>query len=237
MQLTHFGHSCLLVGVAGQRILIDPGTFSAGFEALTGLDAVLVTHVHADHLDVDRLPALCAGNPDAVLLADPDGAERLRELGLDPRVLVEREVVMLGPVSLVPHGARHAVNHDGVPRVTNVGAVITADDEPVLFHPGDAYDTEPGAVDVLAVPLNAPWAALRDTIGFVRRIAPTSIVPIHDALLSPPGRALYLKQVAAFGVAEDSGQDLAVHDVAGRGPVRFERAATGPSQEIPRDPG
>ena len=44
MRLTHFGHSCLLVELLGSRILFDPGNFSSGFESLTGLDAILVTH-------------------------------------------------------------------------------------------------------------------------------------------------------------------------------------------------
>ena len=77
--------------------------------------------------------------------------------------------------------------------------VLRAEGEPTFFHPGDAYDAEPGEVDVLALPLNAPWAASRDTIAFVRRIAPRVAVPVHDALLSPAGRGLYLSQVKNFG--------------------------------------
>ena len=83
--------------------------------------------------------------------------------------------------------------------------VLRAEGEPTFFHPGDAYDAEPGEVDVLAVPLNAPWAASRDTIAFVRRIAPRVAVPVHDALLSEVGRGLYLSHVKNFG---PEGMDL-----------------------------
>jgi hypothetical protein len=54
VQLTHFGHSCVLIDTGAARLLIDPGTFSSGFESLTGLDAVPVTRQHPDHLAVDR---------------------------------------------------------------------------------------------------------------------------------------------------------------------------------------
>ncbi|MEN3301131.1 MAG: hypothetical protein V7633_3189, partial [Pseudonocardia sp.] len=37
MQLTHFGHACVLIDTGTARLLIDPGAFSTGFESLTGL--------------------------------------------------------------------------------------------------------------------------------------------------------------------------------------------------------
>ena len=113
-----------------------------------------------------------------------------------------------------PVGALHAFNHQWIPTVANVGVRLDAAGEPSLFHPGDAYDGEPGDIDVLAVPINAPWCAVRDSIDFVRRLAPRSMVPIHDGLVAPPGRALYLTHIATNG-----GDDLTLHDLAGRGAV------------------
>ena len=77
MQVTHFGHSCVLLDTGTARLLIDPGNFSPGFEDVTGLDAVLVTHQHPDHLDPERLPALLRGNPDARLIVDSGTAGQL----------------------------------------------------------------------------------------------------------------------------------------------------------------
>src|ERR1700712_4625623 len=69
MRITKLGHSCLHVVDGDADILLDPGTFSTGFEQLTGLTAVLITHQPPDPLDLDRLPAVLAANPQATVYA------------------------------------------------------------------------------------------------------------------------------------------------------------------------
>ena len=58
-------------------VLFDPGNFSHGFEGITGLSAILITHQHPDHADTERLPALVDANPEAALYADPQTAAQL----------------------------------------------------------------------------------------------------------------------------------------------------------------
>jgi L-ascorbate metabolism protein UlaG (beta-lactamase superfamily) len=105
---------------------------------------------------------------------------------------------------------------EALPRIGNLGLVLRAGGEPSLFHPGDAYDGAPGQVDILALPLNAPWAASRDTITFAERISPRICVPIHDALLSAIGRQLYLSQVRNLGP-----QAMEVRDLSDGSPADF----------------
>lgn len=212
MQLTSRGHSCLLVEAADTRVLIDPGAFSAGFEEITDLAAIVVTHQHADHLDVDRTVELVRRNPQAQVLADPQSAEILAGRGVDVVATAGGERYRVGHLTVTGVGQWHAFNHDWMPTMSNVGVVLAAEGEPTLFHPGDAYDGDPGAVDILAVPINAPWTAVRDSIAFVRRLAPARVVPIHDALLSATGRGLYLSHIGTHGQAP-------VTDLAGREPV------------------
>lgn len=49
--------------------------------------------------------------------------------------------------------------------------------------------------------------------GFLRRLSAPRAVPIHDALLSPTGRNLYLGQAASLGSRETQ-----IHDLAGGDP-------------------
>ena len=199
MRITHLGHSCLLVEARGQRILVDPGVFSPGIDDLTGLDVILVTHQHADHVDLQRLPDLLEINPQARLYAEPQAAAAMEKAGIGAEYTVAGKVLTFGPVEVTAVGEMHALINEALPRVGNLGLVIRAQGEPSLFHPGDAYDAEPGQIDILALPLNAPWTASRDTIAFAQRISPGVCIPIHDALLSAVGRGLYLSQVRSFG--------------------------------------
>lgn len=214
MLVTHLGHSCLLVEIADQRILLDPGGFTPGFEDQRDLSAIIVTHQHADHLDTGRLPELRQANPGARLIVESMTHGILTREGVEAEELRSGHPFDLGALRVEPVGKHHAVIHADIPRIDNTGVVLRADGEPVLFHPGDALDAEPGPVDVLCVPINAPWCAMKETVEFVRRIAPPTFVPIHDGLLQPRGRNLYLTQIDNL-----AGEATRALDLADRGAV------------------
>jgi L-ascorbate metabolism protein UlaG (beta-lactamase superfamily) len=219
MQLTHLGHACLLIETDGARILVDPGVFSRGFEELTDLDAIVITHQHTDHVDVERLPVLLEANDGAQLLVEPETSADLHAAGIDATALHPGAEVEVAGVPVRAIGGQHAVIHPDIPRVGNVGVLIgTAISDGgsgLLLHPGDAYSETP-SVDVLALPLWAPWSKVGEMVDFLRAVAPRIAVPIHESQLLPAGRAMYLGH--ATRLAPESTE---LHDLAGAGAVEL----------------
>ena len=182
MQVTHFGHSCVLLDTGAARLLIDPGNFSRDFEGVTGLDAVLVTHQHPDHLDPERLPTLLRGNPDARLIVDSGTAEQLHDV--EHEVVEPGATVQVAGARIEVLGGQHAVIHPDIPRIVNNGYLVDG----THFHPGDALDTVPsGGLEVLFLPTAAPWQKLADAVTYLREVAPRTAVPIHQGILAVPG--------------------------------------------------
>ncbi|MGH3992682.1 MAG: MBL fold metallo-hydrolase [Pseudonocardiaceae bacterium] len=183
MQIIHFGQSCVLAEAGPARLLFDPGVYSCGFEELTGLDAILVTHLHPDHLDIDRLPALMAANPAAELVVDTGSAELLAGTGIAHRVVRPGDRLKVVGTTVEVIGGDHGVIHPDIPVVPNNGYLI---DSGAILHPGDSFTLPDCDVDVLLVPTAAPWLKLSEAVDYLRAVDPGLAVPIHQALLARP---------------------------------------------------
>ena len=189
MRLTKFGHCCLLVETENDRILVDPGTFSHGWETLRGITAVLITHQHPDHVDLTRLPAMLAVNSDAQLFADPATVEQLARAELRAASVDAGDTLDLGTLVEV-FGEAHATIHRDLPGLPNRGYLI----EGRLYLPGDSLQVPIEAVEILALPVAAPWMALKEAVEFVRAVQPTVAIPVHEKILANPTMPYQLLQ-------------------------------------------
>lgn len=173
MLIIHFGHSCLLVDTGAARLLFDPGKFSSGFEQVEGLDAILITHEHADHVDVAALPGLRATNPRARLIAP---------WGLDGAEIVEPgDALEFNDTVVTVVDAPHEAIHPMIELPVNVGYLV---DHGAFYHPGDSLTVPGQRVDVLGLPTAAPWMKVSDAADFLAAVAPRKAVPIHQAILA-----------------------------------------------------
>lgn len=194
MQLTHFGHSCLLATFRDNSanettILFDPGTFSHGFEGITGLSAILITHQHPDHADTSRLPALLDANPQAALFADPQTAA---QLGGSWKAVNVGDEFSIGHLTVRGTGGRHAVIHPEIPVIDNISYLVGDGSHAArLMHPGDALYLPGEPVDVLATPAAAPWMKISEAVDYLRAVAPTHAVPIHQGFINDGGRGIF----------------------------------------------
>ena len=184
MRITKLGHACVRLEHEGAALVLDPGVFTdAG--ALDGADAVLITHEHPDHYLPEHLRS-----SDAAVFTIGAVAARIREEAPDVAervtVVAPGESFDAGGLAVRAVGERHAVIHPELPRFDNSGYLVTLGGSR-LYHPGDAL-TGPGEdVDVLCLPVSAPWLKVSEAIDFAREVGAPRNLAIHDRVYSEAG--------------------------------------------------
>ena len=147
--LDWLGHSGFVLRWAGQTILLDPNTSTRctvsrrvlelpeDIARVVAVDAVLISHAHYDHLNVDTLKRV----PTIGFTAIPAGAEiYLAESAAHthPRPVVAHEKITLGSLEIFPVPAAHNGNrfHPLKSKIPAVGYIIRSPTR-TLYYAGD----------------------------------------------------------------------------------------------------
>lgn len=214
MRITYIGHATLLLEVAGTRILTDPNfdprlgrilpRVSApgiALEALPKLDALLLTHAHADHLSfasLDRLPN------DIPLYAPPVVARWLRRRGYrHAEDLAPGGSTRIGDVAVHAAAATHRGNRYGIDRWRSAANMYLLDTgSESCFFAGDTslrpethhlveHTLAPSGrqLDLALLPIGyAPWwkpgfrrghLTHEDALTLFERLRARTLVPYH----------------------------------------------------------
>ena len=179
MQLTKFGHSCVRFDDGDRSLVIDPGAFSNVDAALDGVDAILVTHEHMDHLDVDKVSAALRADSRLRIHAPQAVLDKIDGIGEQGVAVRGGESFDAAGFAIRTFGDQHAVIHPLVPCVANVGYLV-AD---TVYHPGDSLVIPPFGMSTLLLPAMAPWAKVSEIIDYAVAARAAHVHPIHDFLV------------------------------------------------------
>jgi len=214
IRVTFIGHATLLIEIGGKRILTDPNfdPSLAGFlrrvcppgvalDALPALDAVLVTHAHADHLSFASLDAL---RQDVPIYAPGPVREWLRKagysqsIGIDPGTVVQIGDLAIHATPAEHRGTRYGYDHWR--RAANMYLMVAPDRS--CFFAGDTGLTaithavverilhpHDRALDLALLPIgHAPWwkpgfrrghLSSGDALTLFERLGARYLIPYH----------------------------------------------------------
>ncbi|TFV81847.1 MBL fold metallo-hydrolase [Microbacterium sp. dk485] len=185
MRVTKYEHAALRLEVSGKQLIIDPGVYTTPLTDLGNVIGIVLTHEHPDHWTPDHLDRILKATGGVPIFA-PAGVAAAAA-GYDITVVAPGDRVELGPFHLEFFGGRHAVIHESIPVIDNVGVLVNG----VFYYPGDSYAVPRGAdVQLLAAPIGAPWLKIGEAMDFVLAVAPRRAFGTHDMTLSVAGRGM-----------------------------------------------
>lgn len=199
MQLTKFTHSCVRLDDGERSLVFDPGAFSEVEAALDGAGAVLITHEHADHVDVDRLRTAARSDPRLRIWAPAGVAASLADLDEQVVTVASGESFDAAGFAVRTFGGQHALVHPAIPVVANLGYLVEG-----IYHPGDSFIVPSEPVRILLAPIHAPWSKTGEVIDFVVSIRAAQVYQMHDGMLNDIGLSFVEGHVARNAAVHNS---------------------------------
>lgn len=183
MRITKYEHATLLVSLGDEHLVIDPGVFLTPPD-FSGVAGIVITHEHADHWTPEQVRRILDKNPGARIVGPQGVADAAADFEVD--VVAAGDTVEIGGFKLDFFGRDHAVIHQSIPGIDNVGVLVN--DE--LYYAGDSYSVPGVEVGTLAAPIGAPWLKIGDAMDYVLAVKPKRAFYTHDMTLSVAGKQM-----------------------------------------------
>lgn len=184
MKITKFGHCCLLIEEKDIRILTDPGSWNET-PNVENLDVILLSHEHADHIHIESLKTILKSNESAVIYTH-EGVKKLLDAENISCILIgDGEEINIKGINIASFGTKHACIHSDMSIVQNTGFYIANK----FFYPGDSFYNPKKDIEILALPVIAPWMKIEEAIEYAKTIKPKIVFPVHDGMLKEDRRA------------------------------------------------
>ena len=178
MHIKKLKHCCMVIEVGKVKIVTDPGSYSIEeHEKISGATIVLITHEHQDHFHIETLRALITRTPGVSVITNDAVGEILAKEGIKHHIMKHSDSITMNGIEIDAFGKKHAIMHKTIPPVSNIGFFINKK----LFFPGDAFTDPKKPVDVLALPVTAPWLKISESIDYALDLKPRIAFPVHDA--------------------------------------------------------
>ncbi|GAA4105140.1 MBL fold metallo-hydrolase [Mucilaginibacter panaciglaebae] len=181
MKISKYLHSCLVFELDGYKLLFDPGKFSFAEGDVTAamfadVNAVIITHLHPDHLDTENLKKIVELSGAAVYTNEQVG-EVLQKQAMAHTVWQDG-IHQLGPFKLQAVTVLHELIMDN-PLPQMMGFVIND----TILHPVDSMEDELlryKGIELLIMVTMAPFANEVRISTFADKLQPKQILPVHD---------------------------------------------------------
>ena len=198
MNITKFGHCCLLIEENGRRIITDPGTYSSGQDEAQRIDLIVISHAHQDHFSLPSVKKILENNPQAIIVTNKEVGTQLDKEGIAYISIEDGESTEQAGITIEGFGTDHAAIYGAYPGSANTGYFIAEK----LFFPGDAFVMPNKPVEILALPIAGPWMKIAEAIDYAKVIKPKTTFPIHEAMMKNPEfmNPLITKLLEAEGV-------------------------------------
>lgn len=183
MQITKYEHSCLDIRMENSRLIIDPGKFTKNLTDFSNIDAVVVTHIHSDHLDKAILQKIYELNAKLTIFTTLQVANEIKNLPV--KIVKAGDNFKVNNINLEFFGGEHEFYNE----FQNIAVLVNNE----LFHPGDSYTLPNKPIKILASPASAPWLRVKDAGQYIINCKPKVAFPIHNILLSDEGKEIHYR--------------------------------------------